>query len=118
MTIVARYRRSRAKGWKMPARAIYVGRPTKWGNPYYPGCGIGYAFFDQQMRPCTHDVSDPRVQVAWFRQTLSDMAKYQPDEFEEFIAPLRGRDLVCWCPLDCPCHADVLIELANSPRKQ
>jgi hypothetical protein len=26
---------------------------------------------------------------------------------------LRGRDLVCWCPLDQACHADVLLELAN-----
>ena len=29
------------------------------------------------------------------------------------IAELRGRDLACWCPLDQPCHADVLLELAN-----
>jgi hypothetical protein len=31
----------------------------------------------------------------------------------EFFEPLRGRDLACWCPLDQPCHADVLLELAN-----
>lgn len=29
------------------------------------------------------------------------------------IARLRGHDLACWCPLDQPCHADVLLELAN-----
>lgn len=29
------------------------------------------------------------------------------------LATLRGRDLACWCPLDLPCHADVLLELAN-----
>lgn len=29
------------------------------------------------------------------------------------LAELRGRDLACWCPLDQPCHADVLLELAN-----
>lgn len=27
---------------------------------------------------------------------------------------LRGHDLVCWCPLDSPCHADVLLELADA----
>jgi len=32
-----RIQRSRAKGWKMPANAIYVGRPTVWGNPYVVG---------------------------------------------------------------------------------
>ena len=31
------------------------------------------------------------------------------------LAPLRGRDLACWCPIGQPCHADVLIELANKP---
>jgi hypothetical protein len=30
-----------------------------------------------------------------------------------WLEPLRGRDLVCWCPRDAPCHADVLLELAN-----
>ena len=29
------------------------------------------------------------------------------------VSKLRGRDLMCWCPLDQPCHADVLLELAN-----
>ena len=32
-----RIQRSRAKGWKMPANTIYVGRPTVWGNPYVVG---------------------------------------------------------------------------------
>jgi len=32
------------------------------------------------------------------------------------IATLRGKNLACWCPLDHPCHADVLLELANRPR--
>ena len=29
------------------------------------------------------------------------------------LPELRGHDLACWCPLDGPCHADVLLELAN-----
>ncbi len=32
---------------------------------------------------------------------------------EAIRSELRGRDLCCWCPLDQPCHADVLLELAN-----
>lgn len=30
------------------------------------------------------------------------------------LPELRGRDLACWCPPGCPCHADVLLELANA----
>jgi hypothetical protein len=33
---------------------------------------------------------------------------------ERFAEQLRGKDLACWCPLDQPCHADVLLEIANS----
>ena len=32
----------------------------------------------------------------------------------EIRRELSGRDLACWCPVDQPCHADVLLELANS----
>jgi hypothetical protein len=31
------------------------------------------------------------------------------------LPSLRGKNLACWCPLDQPCHADVLLELANAP---
>ena len=34
-------------------------------------------------------------------------------DHELYLAPLRGKNLACWCPLDQPCHADVLLELAN-----
>jgi hypothetical protein len=39
---------------------------------------------------------------------LRDAAGYPSD-----LAPLRGKNLACWCPLDGPCHADVLLELSN-----
>jgi hypothetical protein len=32
-----RIQRKRTKGWRMPENAVYVGRPTKWGNPYQVG---------------------------------------------------------------------------------
>jgi Domain of unknown function (DUF4326) len=34
-----------------------------------------------------------------------------PDEVAAWLEPLRGHDLACWCPLDRPCHANVLLEL-------
>lgn len=92
-----RIQRKRTKGWKMPANAVYVGRPTKWGNPWVVGSGWSragvVAFHADWMR----GIRD------W--PTLPD----RPD-----LAPLRGKDLACWFPLDQPCHADVLLELANA----
>ena len=36
-------------------------------------------------------------------------------ENPDFLKPLVGKDLVCFCSLDQPCHADILLELANKP---
>ena len=74
------------------AKGIYVGRPTKWGNPFKAG---------QQ---------GTRAEViAMYRQWLLN----QPHLVEQAKRELRGKDLVCWCaPLAC--HADVLLEIANN----
>lgn len=87
-----RIQRQRTKGWRMPAGAIYVGRPTKWGNNFRAGeCG-GAEFA-----------------VVAYRVAL----KTKPDLLRAAQSELRGKNLACWCPLDQPCHADVLLELAN-----
>jgi len=80
-----RIQRRRTKGWKMPEGAIYVGRPTQWGNPFKT--------------------------VEQYRQCFEPIAPYYR---ERIRAALRGKDLACWCPLDQPCHADILLEIANS----
>lgn len=78
----------------IPSDAIYVGRPSKWGNPF---------------RIRVHTLSQHEEAVNYYRgylQNLIDTGYIL--SFDE----LRGHDLVCWCaPL--PCHADVLLELAN-----
>jgi hypothetical protein len=106
-----RIQRKRTKGWKMPPNTVSVTRPGKWGNPYYPGSGRSRGFFDSDMRMCQHDVRDPQVQVRWFREYMGQ--KLGEGTLKEYIEPLRGKDLACWCPLDQPCHADVLLEIAN-----
>lgn len=84
-----RIRFRRAKGWRLPENAVYVGRPTKWGNPFkYPQC------------------SDP---VAAFRKYLADNPKLTAAAKRE----LRGKDLACWCDEYAVCHGDVLLEVAN-----
>ena len=79
----------------MPKGAIYVGRPTKWGNPYHLG-DLGSADGELSMSDVLRKYRE-RVQY------------YYGDE----VLELRGKDLACWCPLDQPCHADILLELAN-----
>jgi hypothetical protein len=94
-----RIQRRRTKGWRMPEGAIYVGRPTRWGNSWKIG--------DREFRGV---VLDGSTVVLAYRDNLGVMSD---DELAEWLAPLRGHDLACWCPLDQPCHADVLLELAN-----
>ena len=83
----------RTKGWRKPENVIYVGRPTRWGNPY------SVEEFGREEAI--------RLFRTLFQQT-SDV-KYPVDSVME----LRGKDLGCWCPLDKNCHADVLLEIAN-----
>ena len=99
-----RLQRSRRKGWRMPANAVYVGRPTRWGNPFAPGKP---AADPASGAPVT--VRDRAHAVALYRAWLPQRLAEDPD----LLAPLKGKDLVCWCPLDGPCHADVLLAAAN-----
>lgn len=103
----------------MPDGAIYVGRPSRWGNPFEVGRfgrERSIALFRNALTGYwtpslfTDDEPDDLVGDAyrtfhWMREARrrSDIARLD----------LRGQDLACWCPLDQPCHADVLLELAN-----
>jgi len=108
-----RIQRKRSKGWRMPEGAIYVGRPTRWGNPFIvssePARLEHYADYTKNVDlwhgwPCV----DAATAVRAFREMK---AAYIP---RIVLDALRGKDLACWCPLDKPCHADVLLELANT----
>jgi hypothetical protein len=85
---------SRKKGFRLPEGAIVVARPTKWGNPYKP---------DGMTRTAA---------VAAYRRDL--LAGKLRVGVADAHRELRGRDLACWCSLDGPCHADVLLQVANS----
>lgn len=89
-----RIQRQRSKGWRMPDNARYVGRPGPFGNPYAPG---------MPFNDLAGGVRDNAHAVELYRELP------KPLRIEE----LRGFDLACWCALDEPCHADVLLEWAN-----
>lgn len=99
-----RIQRKRTKGWKMPPNTVYVGRPSIWGNPYF-------------LVRCIGSEEDKRLDreraVNNFRgYLLANQAG--AERFRLPVHTLRGKDLACWCPLDQQCHADVLLEIANS----
>lgn len=109
--IPQRIQRRRVKGWRMPAGAVFVGRPSRWGNPWRAGDegprvpGTPYARSLYYL--------DTMLAVGAFeRLTVPEQLAVVPD----WLEPLRGKDLVCWCRLDQPCHADVLLKLASGVR--
>lgn len=86
-----RIQRKRSKGWRMPENAVYVGRPTIWGNPFTTA---------EEFR-------------GWLVDWKPGTGLTERERILERIGELRGKDLACWCSLDCACHADILLELAN-----
>lgn len=107
-----RIQRKRVKGWRMPENTVYVGRPSKWGNPFtviacksVKNKGL---FFVNDGGPYNTKTKQAAHQVAADRYFQYICRRVDLD-----IDELRGKNLACWCPLDQPCHADVLLELAN-----
>lgn len=94
-----RIQRKRTKGYRMPEGAVYVGRPTKFGNPYPSAwdfrCTLR-AILDGQ--PLTNERAKHREHMERIAADLGE---------------LQGKPLACWCALNHSCHADVLAEYAN-----
>lgn len=102
----ARIQRRRTKGWRMPEGAIFVGRPTRWGNPFPVGVFVETGTI---ARPGPQIyVRDNAHAVRLYRRWIDTQARSA-----DMIPLLGGHDLACWCKLSDPCHADVLLELAN-----
>jgi hypothetical protein len=165
-----RIQRRRVKGWRMPEGAVYVGRGSKWGNPFkyrdrmgglvrhLPGKPSEYEYEGRVSADgMRHDYFHPdgtvtayyvrwatrQEVVAMFERTLTNpdrgMLGAYPSNGGHLVtyregadkrgfggtlrtvtpdmirAELAGKDLACWCPLDQPCHADVLLAIANTP---
>lgn len=106
---------SRKKGWLMPPNTVNVARPSKFGNPFklaYYRDRVGYS-----------DAFARQTAVDFFRACTfgddtanDDVYQARCDWIREHVHELRGKNLACWCPLDAPCHADVLLEMANRPQ--
>ena len=89
----------------MPPNTVYVGRGSKWGNPYR--VGDTYAPWGPTRNPL-----DAIHAAALYE---ADLCTGMLDvSMLDVVGELRGKDLACWCPESSPCHADVLLEIANA----
>ena len=82
--------------WKSNPNAVYVGRPSRWGNPFKVS--------EYGLEKCLE------LYTEWLAKKFLDNP--------EFLEPLRGKDLVCFCKLDQPCHADIIIEILEIQEKK
>lgn len=89
-----RIQRKRTKGWRMPDGAVSVTRPGRFGNPFRAGIN-GVRFDNCLSMHETYCLVRLRGEPEW-------------------LEPLRGKDLACFCKEGAPCHADVLLRLANA----
>lgn len=133
MTVPVRIQRQRTKGWRMPEGAVYVGRPSLFGNPWsiadarirdIPPPDRAAWCVAKYRRELDHGglLSDWGGMVSEARwQAMADLVDALPQELGrhdvQSIRPLfrhllrNATALACWCPLDQPCHAGVLLEL-------
>jgi hypothetical protein len=123
----------RTKGWRMPPNTVKVDRTTKWGNPFNfrapEHCWTALAYGEKGNPDGRHAAS-----VKAFREWISTKAGMRIQDVGLYlgdvplgvsptveagqppdVAELRGKNLACWCKPGQPCHADVLLELANPP---
>lgn len=128
----------RTKGWRKPPNTVVVARPSRWGNWFVissageqyaryrdalvdPDALIVYAVDKRGYRTGTRfavmggPVDARRLAVDLYRRSLEAtfLEVDGPLNRDHYLADLRGKNLACWCPPDQPCHADVLLELAN-----
>lgn len=125
----------RSAGWRKPEGAVVVARPHLWGNPWKVGRPGGFwlpAYPISGAIGVDMDAADavelyrrlfdgpdpldrhlPSSLSPHGRRQVRNQLRAHAARIRSLLDLLRGRDLACWCPLDQPCHADVLLRLAN-----
>src|SRR5262245_42589187 len=97
-----RVQQSRARGWRKPEGAVSVARPSRWGNPFIVS--------EHQTRAQAVENFELALREGRLQFSVASVRR-----------ELAGKDLMCWCPLEdedgkpVPCHADVLLRVANEP---
>lgn len=103
-----RIQMSRQHPWRAEnPDAVIVARPSQWGNPFKVGALVMIEHDWRGIPVAIEYDMTHALAVELYRQRFIHDAR-------EIRAALAGKDLACWCPLSQPCHADVLLELANA----
>ena len=92
MNTPTRIQLKRTKGWRLPPNTVVVSRPSKWGNPFKVG-------------------RDGNAQVCV--EAYRELVRSNAIRMHQIRHELEGKSLACWCGLGEPCHADVLLQIAN-----
>jgi hypothetical protein len=88
----------RKRGWRKPEGSVSVAGTSKYHNPHRPAAGH-------------HTVEEHAEAVRRYRDDL--FAGRLPVTVDDVRRELAGKDLCCYCAPHLPCHADVLLEIAN-----
>lgn len=100
---------SRKKGWRMPPNTVKVDRTTKWGNPFIVG---KHGTTEECVRRFKFLLAGYLCISSGFE--CADAQERLLAHAKRHIKSLRGKNLACWCQIGKSCHADVLLEIANS----
>ena len=114
---------SRRKGFNLQAESMAVNglpaakvdRATWCGNHIKLGGSILMKYEDGQYLQLAAPISTAAEAVVWFKATWDAFDARHPGGSARWFNRLRGKNLACWCKIGDPCHADVLIEIANRP---
>lgn len=97
----------------MPPNTVYVGRGSKWGNPF----SVEEYGRDKAVDYFNECLDVPATAYAHFDEIEATIMYNRFVWMKEHLHHLIGRDLACWCSLDKKCHADVLINELNEETK-
>lgn len=118
---VARIQHRRVKGFRLPENTVLVARPSRFGNPYkviqvpHKDGGGAFVWRTEDKRVEHFDTYELALQYcldAYYRHTRGKALELAA-EGVDFFAPLWGKNLACYCPLDKPCHVDMLFLLMS-----
>lgn len=108
---IQRYQRKRVKGYKLPPNTVCVTRGTKYGNPFAVGKELDYTHIASQINAGDIEMSKYVGKKLTMADSLYLFKRITLPQLN--LEPIRNKNLACFCPLDAPCHADVLIEEIN-----
>ena len=91
----------------MPPNTVYVGRGSLWGNPFKgPNAMRLYRLLWRRRWKELEEALGSVIPILYLACIQNHWRKRLPE--------LRGKNLACWCPLDRPCHADILLRKAKA----